>query len=89
MIKKKEKNFLILFGIFVSLIVFALLIAKYSEFREKNVNNKNINLIFNTNVANDLPWLFSSKQNYFVPLVFESHIVSFFQPTGGNPHICL
>ena len=58
MIKKKEKNFLILFGIFISLIVFALLIAKYSEFREKNVNNKNINLIFNTNVANDLPWLF-------------------------------
>ena len=35
MIKKKEKNFLILFGIFISLIVFALLIAKYSEFREK------------------------------------------------------
>ena len=62
MIKKKEKNFLILFGIFISLIVFALLIAKYSEFREKNVNNKNINLIFNTNVANDLPWIFSSKK---------------------------
>ena len=30
MIKKKDKNLLILFGIFVLLIIFALSIAKYS-----------------------------------------------------------
>ena len=59
MIKKKDKNLLILFGIFVLLIIFALSIAKYSDFKEKNVKNKNINLIFNTNVAKDLPWHFS------------------------------
>ena len=64
MIKKKDKNLLILFGIFVLLIIFALSIAKYSDFKEKNVKNKNINLIFNTNVAKDLPWHFSSKKKY-------------------------
>ena len=64
MIKKKEKNLLILFGIFVSLIIFALSIAKYSEFKEKNSSNKSINLTFNTDVAKDLPWQFSSKQSY-------------------------
>ena len=42
MIKKKDKNLLILFGIFVLLIIFALSIAKYSDFKEKNVKNKNI-----------------------------------------------
>ena len=63
MIKKKEKNPLILFGIFTLMIVFALLIAKYSEFKEQNARNKNINLIFKTNVAKDLPWNFSLKKS--------------------------
>ena len=65
MIKKKDKNLLILFGIFVLLIIFALSIAKYSDFKEKNVKNKSINLIFNTNVAKDLPWHFSSKKKTY------------------------
>ena len=64
MIKKKDKNLLTLSGIFVLLIIFALSIAKYSDFKEKNVKNKSINLIFNTNVAKDLPWHFSSKKKY-------------------------
>ena len=84
MIKKKEKNFLILFGIFISLIVFALLIAKYSEFREKNVDNKKINLIFNTNVANDLPWLFSSKKNYINSKIGQVYKIEFFVENEGQ-----
>ena len=55
MIKKKDKNLLTLSGIFVLLIIFAVSIAKYSDFKEKNIKNKSINLIFNTNVAKDLP----------------------------------
>ena len=66
MIKKKDKNLLTLSGIFVLLIIFALSIAKYSDFKEKNVKNKSINLIFNTNVAKDLPWHFSSKKNILI-----------------------
>ena len=65
MIKKKDKNLLILCGIFVLLIIFALSIVKYSDFKEKNTKNKNINLIFNTNVAKDLPWHFSSKKKTY------------------------
>ena len=84
MIKKKEKNFLILFGIFISLIVFALLIAKYSEFREKNVNNKNINLIFNTNIANDLPWLFLSKKNHINSKIGQVYKVEFYVENEGQ-----
>ena len=64
MIRKIEKNILILFGILILLIIFALSIAKYSDFKEKNAKNKNINLIFNTNVAKGLPWNFTSKQSY-------------------------
>ena len=77
MIKKKDKNLLILFGIFALLIIFALSIAKYSELREKNVNNKNINLIINTNVKNDLPWLFSSKQNYINSKIGQVYKIEF------------
>ena len=63
MIKNKEKNILILFGIFILLIFFTISVVKYSEFKEKNAKNKNINLIFTTNVAKDLPWKFSLKQS--------------------------
>jgi len=77
MIKKKEKNLLILFGIFILLISFALSIAKYSELKEKNVKNKNINLIFNTNVAKDLPWHFSSKQSYINSKIGQVYRIEF------------
>ena len=73
MIKKKEKNLLILFGIFILLISF----AKYSELKEKNVKNKNINLIFNTNVAKDLPWHFSSKQSYINSKIGQVYRIEF------------
>ena len=73
MIKKKDKNLLILFGIFVLLIIFALSIAKYSDFKEKNVKNKNINLIFNTNVAKTL--LPGEKSNYSVTFYIDDRIL--------------
>ena len=77
MIKKKEKNLLILFGIFILLISFALSIAKYSELKEKNAKNKNINLIFNTNVAKDLPWHFSSKKSYINSKIGQVYRIEF------------
>ena len=77
MIKKKEKNLLILFGIFILLIVFALSIVKYSEFKEKNTKIKNINLIFKTKVAKDLPWLFSSKQSYINSKIGQVYRIEF------------
>tara|TARA_Y100000590_G_scaffold380470_1_gene448853 strand:- start:378 stop:857 length:480 start_codon:yes stop_codon:yes gene_type:complete len=77
MIKKKEINPLILFGIFILLIIFAISIAKYSEFQEKKTKNKNINLIFNTNVAKDLPWQFSTKQSYVNSKIGQVYRVEF------------
>jgi len=84
MIKKKDKNLLILFGIFVLLIIFALSIAKYSDFKEKNVKNKNINLIFNTNVAKDLPWHFSSKKNYINSKIGQVYKIEFAVENEGQ-----
>ena len=84
MIKKKEKNSLILFWIFILLIVFALSIAKYSEFKEKNTKNKNINLIFNTNVAKDLPWHFSSKKNYINSKIGQVYKIEFAVENEGQ-----
>ena len=87
MIKKKDKNLLILFGIFVLLIIFALSIAKYSDFKEKNVKNKNINLIFNTNVAKDLPWHFSSKKNYINSKIGQVYKIEFAVENEGQKKI--
>ncbi len=84
MIRKKDKNLLILFGIFVLLIIFALSIAKYSDFKEKNVKNKNINLIFNTNVAKDLPWHFSSKKNYINSKIGQVYKIEFAVENEGQ-----
>ena len=84
MIKKKEKNSLILFWIFILLIVFALSIAKYSEFKEKNTKNKNINLIFNTNVAKDLPWHFSSKKKYINSKIGQVYKIEFAVENEGQ-----
>ena len=84
MIKKKDKNLLTLSGIFVLLIIFALSIAKYSDFKEKNVKNKNINLIFNTNVAKDLPWHFSSKKNYINSKIGQVYKIEFFVENEGQ-----
>ena len=84
MIKKKDKNLLILCGIFVLLIIFALSIAKYSDFKEKNVKNKNINLIFNTNVAKDLPWHFSSKKNYINSKIGQVYKIEFAVENEGQ-----
>jgi len=84
MIKKKDKNLLILFGIFVLLIIFALSIAKYSDFKEKNVKNKNINLIFNTNVAKDLPWHFSSKKNHINSKIGQVYKIEFYVENEGQ-----
>ena len=84
MIKKKDKNLLILFGIFVLLIIFALSIAKYSDFKEKNVKNKNINLIFNTNVAKDLPWHFSTKKNYINSKIGQVYKIEFAVKNEGH-----
>ena len=84
MIKKKDKNLLTLSGIFVLLIIFALSIAKYSDFKEKNVKNKNINLIFNTNVAKDLPWHFSSKKNYINSKIGQVYKIEFAVENEGQ-----
>ena len=84
MIKKKDKNLLTLSGIFVLLIIFALSIAKYSDFKEKNVKNKNINLIFNTNVAKDLPWHFSSKKKYINSKIGQVYKIEFAVENEGQ-----
>ena len=84
MIKKKDKNLLTLSGIFVLLIIFALSIAKYSDFKEKNVKNKNINLIFNTNVAKDLPWYFSSKKKYINSKIGQVYKIEFAVENEGQ-----
>ena len=84
MIKKKDKNLLTLSGIFVLLIIFALSIAKYSDFKEKNVKNKSINLIFNTNVAKDLPWHFSSKKKYINSTIGEVYKIEFAVENEGQ-----
>tara|TARA_B100000579_G_C22624442_1_gene753471 strand:- start:224 stop:703 length:480 start_codon:yes stop_codon:yes gene_type:complete len=77
MIEKKEKNLLILFAIFVLLIIFALSITKYSEYKEKNAKNKSINLKFNTKVAKDLSWHFSSKQSYLNSKIGQVYRIEF------------
>ena len=84
MIKKKEKNSLILFWIFILLIIFALSIAKYSEFKEKNTKNKNINLIFNTNVVKDLHWNFSLKQTHINSIIGQVYRVEFIVENEGK-----
>ncbi len=84
MIKKKDKNLLTLSGIFVLLIIFALSIAKYLDFKEKNVKNKNINLIFNTNVAKDLPWHFSSKKKYINSKIGQVYKIEFAVENEGQ-----
>ncbi len=84
MIKKKDKNLLTLSGIFVLLIIFALSIAKYSDFKEKNVKNNSINLIFNTNVAKDLPWHFSSKKNYINSKIGQVYKIEFAVENEGQ-----
>ena len=84
MIKKKDKNLLTLSGIFVLLIIFALSIAKYLDFKEKNVKNKSINLIFNTNVAKDIPWHFSSKKKYINSKIGQVYKIEFAVENEGQ-----
>ena len=87
MIKKKEKNLLILFGIFVFLFIFALSFAKYLEFKEKNSINKSINLTFNTFVEKDLPWKFLSKPRYINTKIGQVYRIEFNVQNEGKKQL--
>ena len=81
---KKKKSPLVLSGVFILLVIFSLLIAKFSDFKEKKVQNKNVNLKFNTDVAKNLPWNFTSEQNLINAKIGQVYKLEFYVKNKGH-----